>query len=125
MKLRADYLGISYRQFDHWCRIGYLRAETTGSGRDRDFTPSEIRIAHRMAELVKLGFRPEKAAEYARAVVSRQEVGSLALTPYGVAKAGVFDPSTDSENSTELSGREGTQPPDSSASAAGGQSRTG
>lgn len=59
---------ISYRQFDLWCRAGYLRPEPgpTGCGHTRTFPPSELRVVCVMALLVAAGLTPDAAHRAAR-----------------------------------------------------------
>lgn len=60
---------LTYRQFDHWIRRGYLKPiePTPGSGNGRWWPPGELAIAARMARLVHAGFRTDAAANLARA----------------------------------------------------------
>lgn len=63
--------GLTYRQFDHWCEMGYIRCgrllETVeGSGNRRTITEDEIRVVTLMAELVTLGMSPLSAEPLAR-----------------------------------------------------------
>lgn len=67
--------GITYRQLDHWCTVGYLMAEWPdgeGSGRYRYFAPTEVRIAQQMRRLLAAGLQAETAALIAREVIERQ-----------------------------------------------------
>jgi hypothetical protein len=80
MKIDFDAYGISYRQFDHYCRKGWIRSSTDGgSGTQRDFPKSESDIFKIMASLVTIGFRPACAAELARSCVDKGWNGQLRL----------------------------------------------
>ena len=67
-----DIPGMTYRKFDYWCHMGYIRharlfEETAeGSGNRRTITDDEIRVVTLMAELVALGLRPQTAEPLAR-----------------------------------------------------------
>jgi DNA-binding transcriptional MerR regulator len=60
--------GITYRQLDHWSRIGYLKPSNPdcGSGRRRDFPMAEVTVARRMALLVNAGLTLKTAHRVAR-----------------------------------------------------------
>ena len=62
------YAGLTYRQVDHWTRLGYLRPPepTPGSGAQRMFSPHEARVAYVMGALVRGGVEPGAAALAAR-----------------------------------------------------------
>jgi hypothetical protein len=60
-------VGPSYRQVDHWTRVGYLRAEGTGSGHSRRWAPGERDIAELMYRAVAAGLPPKVAHDVARA----------------------------------------------------------
>ena len=80
--MKIDHLsyGVSYRQYDHWSRKGWIRASNPGgSGHDRDFTKDEVRIFEIMADLVAIGFRPIRAAEIARDAIDRGYNGNLRI----------------------------------------------
>lgn len=61
-------IGLTYRQVDYWCRRGYLRpsGDGDGSGNPRWWSPDEIAVALRMADLIAEGYRHEVAATRAR-----------------------------------------------------------
>ncbi len=59
--------GPTYRQIDLWTRLGYLRAEGSGSGHRRRWPPQERDIASVMHRLVTVGVRPDVAHDVARA----------------------------------------------------------
>jgi hypothetical protein len=68
-------LGITFKQFDHWSRKGYLRPERrpqrsgryhNGTGVPRRWPPAELEIARRMGRLTAAGLTPERAAVFAR-----------------------------------------------------------
>ena len=64
----AERAGITYRMLDHWLRTGYVTCAHNphaGSGMRRYFTPTEAAHVHRVAELVRAGFIPTRAAELA------------------------------------------------------------
>jgi hypothetical protein len=83
MKVDTDLLasyGVTYRQFDHWCRKGWIVASTpSGSGIERHFERTELDIFRMMASLVGVGFRPVIAAELARACIEKGFTGTLTL----------------------------------------------
>lgn len=71
----AQRAGVTYRQLDHWFRLGYLSANgqptgSPGSGHDREFTYDEVRRLTLLARLVSAGVKPSKAAQYARTMVA-------------------------------------------------------
>lgn len=65
---------ITYRQLDHWTRLGYLRPMQenrkgnpgVGSGYDRDYPASEVAAARVMGQLLAAGLTPAAAARVAR-----------------------------------------------------------
>jgi hypothetical protein len=59
---------VSYRQIDYWVRRGWLRPDDPrpGSGYGRDWSDDEVRVAERMARLVRAGLAPDVAARLAR-----------------------------------------------------------
>ena len=60
----AAKAGITYRQFDYWCRSGYVPgAYGTGSGINRSLTSDQVVYVLRLAKLVKAGFSVQTAAE--------------------------------------------------------------
>jgi DNA-binding transcriptional MerR regulator len=64
----ADRAGISYRQLDHWARIGYLKPQgSTASGRERNWSPAEQDVAVAMGQLCQYGIPPKLARDLARA----------------------------------------------------------
>lgn len=60
--------GITYRQLDHWTRIGYLRPDngSPGSGNSRRYPATEADVADLMARLVGIGMAPKQAHTIAR-----------------------------------------------------------
>lgn len=58
---------ITYRQLDHWARLGLLGAQvqSPGSGVSRDWTWEQARKAKTMGRLVHLGFGVPLAASVA------------------------------------------------------------
>jgi hypothetical protein len=77
--LCAD-LGITYRQLDHWSRMGYLRpvrldrGKGEGSGSPRTWPPGELQIARLMGRLTAAS-----AAETAYEQAVRQRWRALVL----------------------------------------------
>jgi len=60
-------IGITYRQCDHWVRLGLLKPlHIGGSGTSREWTRAEIGVARLMGRLVKAGMKPGLAAAIAR-----------------------------------------------------------
>jgi DNA-binding transcriptional MerR regulator len=68
----ARELGISYRQLDHWARVGYLRPVEMhpGSGRGRIWPANEYAVAALIVRLKAAGFELATAAELARELVA-------------------------------------------------------
>jgi hypothetical protein len=71
---RPAELGITYRQLDHWTRLGYLRPvqphwniRSGGTGYARQWPESELAIAASMGRLIRLGLTVEAAHRVARA----------------------------------------------------------
>jgi hypothetical protein len=64
---------MTFRQFDHWCRKGWVRPDNpnAGSGRARSFSRTEVRVLKRMALLVAGGVATSVAAGMARAEVEK------------------------------------------------------
>lgn len=64
----AERVGVTYRQVDHWSRLGYLRPSNPGcgQGRQRDYLPAEVDVAVRMGRLVRAGLSPAVATLVAR-----------------------------------------------------------
>lgn len=67
----AEVAGVSYRQVDFWVRKGYIKERSPGGGSGflRDFADEEVAVTMKMASLVRIGLKPEPAAEYARLMV--------------------------------------------------------
>lgn len=61
--------GITYRQFDHWIRRGYIKGGTPGSGNARDLDETETAVLALMSTLVKSGMFPARAAQTARTMI--------------------------------------------------------
>ena len=62
--------GMTYRQLDHWTRLGLVRPEnglTPGSGRPRQWSPGEMWIAQTIGLLRLEGYELPSAARVARA----------------------------------------------------------
>lgn len=59
--------GLTYRQLDHWTRLGWLRpAHTSGTGNARVWSQTELQIADLMRRLTRAGLAVEAAAQAAR-----------------------------------------------------------
>lgn len=54
--------GITYRQFDHWWRKGWIGSGPIGQGHLREITAPEMRRIMRLAALVSAGMNPQLAA---------------------------------------------------------------
>jgi hypothetical protein len=63
---------ITARQFDHWCRNGWIRAvqDGVGTGYPRRLPEGEELVLGLMALLVRNGVRPPVACLWARALVA-------------------------------------------------------
>jgi hypothetical protein len=90
-------LGLTYRQVDHWTRLGYLRATQAGnggSGRARSWPAGEYRIAEVMARLVAASIPPELAHQVARNGGYAEPVPGvhIIVAPAGVADGGGNQP---------------------------------
>lgn len=59
--------GITYRQLDHWCRMGYvdLLNRTPGSGSPRHFTDAQLSHLATVKALVDAGINTRTAAHIA------------------------------------------------------------
>lgn len=81
--------GITYRQFDHWCRRGWLKPfnEASGHGKPRLFTEDQYMTACRMGVLVQAGLRPEVAQAVAQgnAEAADRLLQALTAQPLGGA----------------------------------------
>jgi hypothetical protein len=62
----ATHAGVSYRQLDYWTRQGWLRHAWMGSGKDRDYTSTEVHVCVWMARFVRLSVTPVRAEPLAR-----------------------------------------------------------
>lgn len=64
----AEHAGVTYRQLDHWTRLGYLHPSNPncGTGRHREYPPSEVRLACRLGRLVYAGVSLAIAYEVAQ-----------------------------------------------------------
>lgn len=77
--LCAD-LGITYRQLDHWSRMGYLRpvrlerGKGGGTGSPRVWPPGELQVARLMGRLTAAGIQPSLAAVVARKWPDAEEI---------------------------------------------------
>jgi DNA-binding transcriptional MerR regulator len=74
-----EELGVTYRQLDFWSRKGYIKSGTSGSGIARSFSSVEKDIVRLMGRLVRAGFQPRVAAEYAREVVETPHLAGTAI----------------------------------------------
>lgn len=66
-----DATGLTYRQVDHWTRMGWLHTtdlgdDRHGSGYWRAFPRTEVRVARLMAAMVDAGLAVAVAADAAR-----------------------------------------------------------
>jgi DNA-binding transcriptional MerR regulator len=77
---QADFVraGITYRQLDYWTRTGVLRADNPhcGSGGVRTWPDEELRVAQRIAVLLRAGISLRTAA-----TVARQTPGTVHIGP--------------------------------------------
>jgi len=87
---RVAATGVTYRQFDHWTRRGYITApakrmskhergadlgtSNAGSGFWRFIDDEELKVLAVMVDLVALGVAPSEASKIARTLV---DSGSL------------------------------------------------
>ena len=77
--LCAD-LGITYRQLDHWSRMGYLRpvrldrGRGGGTGSPRVWPPGELQVARLMGRLTAASIQPSLAAVVARKWPDAEEI---------------------------------------------------
>jgi hypothetical protein len=80
----ADLAGVTYRQVDHWCRVGYIRggylircdsgthrrghmtAGGGGSGTHTLLSPRELDVLLLMARLTRAGLNVARSAHLAR-----------------------------------------------------------
>lgn len=62
----AKDAGVTYRQLDYWCQMGYINAPSHGSGVPREVPDEEFRVLLWMADLVKAGLTPATAAVVGR-----------------------------------------------------------
>jgi DNA-binding transcriptional MerR regulator len=71
LELAMARAGITYRQFDHWNRIGLLPWGNPGSGnrRPRDIRDHEAQLLITMGRLVSDGVTPKRANEAAMELV--------------------------------------------------------
>lgn len=68
-------LGITYRQLDHWIRLGHLKPlHVGGSGSNREWTRAELDVARTMGRLVAAGMKPGPASRIARSPGRRCEI---------------------------------------------------
>ena len=65
--------GITWRQLDHWTRLGLVRTEERikASGYRRTYVMPEVHIMWVMGRLVRNGFDPSRAAKIARIIVEK------------------------------------------------------
>lgn len=78
-----DALRITYRQLDHWTRVGYLIDDRTrpGSGRNRTWTAGELAVAERMGRAVRAGLTPYAAHKVARGQTDLGHGVTVTITP--------------------------------------------
>lgn len=63
------YVGITYRQLDHWCRLGIIQPldkANPGSGTSREFPIEEVEKIAVIARLVRVGFGLNEARRIAQ-----------------------------------------------------------
>jgi DNA-binding transcriptional MerR regulator len=65
----ATLAGVTYRQVDHWCRAGYVKAPADGSGTVRAIPAGEVAVLLMMARMVNAGLNRTAAARLARLAV--------------------------------------------------------
>lgn len=88
----AQLAGVSYRQLDHWVRLGYLtpghRHGSSSTGQLRVFVPGDVQKARLMGSLVRLfEMNPSSAARVADQILDHgsAEVDGFRLTAKGLA----------------------------------------
>ena len=65
--LAAETAGITYKQLDHWTRLGHLHpVGGSGTGNSRAWTDDEVEIARRMGRLTAAGLPLGWSAQFAR-----------------------------------------------------------
>jgi DNA-binding transcriptional MerR regulator len=78
--------GISYRQLDHWVRMGWLIPETDlKEHKLRQWSEDEALIAAEMGRLTRAGMKPATAAELARRYVTEPTADGKYLIGIGVS----------------------------------------
>jgi hypothetical protein len=67
--------GATYRQIDYWTRVGYLEpaTPTPGSGTHREWTRHDLAVTRTILRLIRVGFRPEVAADFAKAAAAGRD----------------------------------------------------
>ena len=76
----CEDLGITYRQLDHWSRMGYLRpvrlerGQGGGTGSPRVWPDGELQVARLMGRLTAASIPPSLAAVVARKWPAAQEI---------------------------------------------------
>ena len=89
--------GVTYRQLDYWTRLGLIKPDngaTPGTGRPRQWSPSEMQIARQIGLLRLEGMELESAARRARAMCE--------MVPAGYVPCGTGWPSADNKYSVKL-----------------------
>lgn len=97
--LLAD-AGVTYRQFDHWCRRGFIPEPPAtddadakpglthpGSGFWRELQPAQVEHLRVMARLVHDGMRPDAASVLATLLIAGETatLGGYVLAPVSEA----------------------------------------
>lgn len=85
---------LTYRQLDHWCRMGWVNGRTVagvGSGYQRSFAADEASFVIDMAKLVAAGLRPAQASRYLVQSLSERGPVRLASGLMTVRASGVGD----------------------------------
>jgi DNA-binding transcriptional MerR regulator len=64
----AEHAGITYRQVDLWSNAGLLKPtnQGAGTGRQRDYPPTEVQVAVGITQLLRAGLTLQAAAKIAR-----------------------------------------------------------
>jgi hypothetical protein len=78
-QLRELPSGVTYKQLDHWARLGHLRPEGgNGTGNPRLWTEHEVHVAEIISDLRRAGLELAAAARVARSFANGAQGVSLA-----------------------------------------------